>query len=319
MTNINKEHIVDIRGGTIINKILKDMSPKYKVFVSCHGTLISYAKKHSWNSIENLFKHIKVGVKIYDEAHMYFDSILKIDFHTNTKKTIYMTATFKRSDYSENILFNNCFKNVVKHGFEAKEKMRKHIMYLGIQYNSNPTIAEQSFLITNRGFNKTRYCNYQVEQSAFYDALDYTIKYFKRFEGKILILCTTIDGVEKIKKFINDAYDDISVSSYHSKIVGEDRDKAFTADIICTTPQSSGVGADISGLRVVIMCESYSSEIEAEQVSGRLREYSKDDDTFYVELVDIGFPKVYKMWKARLTIFKKKCKKLLSLDLSNKK
>ena len=318
-TDIGSEHIIDVRGKSEINKIMRKDIPKWKVYVACHGTLISHAKRNGWESIEELLKHTKVGVKIYDEAHLYFENILKIDFHTNTKKTIYVTATFKRSDYSENILFNKCFKNVVSFSLESKDIDKKHIMYLGIQYNSNPSLDEQTFMVTKMGFNKIRYANYQVEQSSFYDALDYTIKYFKEYEGKILILCSTIDGVEKIKKFINDGYNDISVSSYHSKVTDDEREKAFTADIICTTPQSAGVGVDIPGLRVVIMCESYSSEVQAEQVSGRLREYGDSEDTFYVELVDVGFPKVYKMWKGRLNVFKKKCKKMLSLDLTTKK
>lgn len=318
-TDIGEEFIIDICGKKDIDMINKTKSPKWKVYVTCHGTLISYAKNNGWKSIEDLFKHCKIGLKIYDEAHMFFENILKIDFHTNTKKTIYMTATFKRSDYNENTLFNKCFKNVVSFNLDDDKKKRKHIMYIGLQYNSHPSLDKQSFMTTKMGFNKIRYSNYQVEQDAFYDALDYAIKYFKKYEGKILILCTTIAGVEKIKDFLNDAYTDMSVSSYHSKIVGEERDKAFTADIICTTPQSAGVGADIPGLRVAIMCESYSSHVEAEQVSGRLREFNDTDNTFYIELIDIGFPKVYKMWKARLPIFKKKCKKLVSIDLTTKK
>ena len=317
-TDINKEHIIDVRGKSEINKIMRKESPKWKIYIACHGTLISHAKRNGWESISELFKHTKVGVKIYDEAHLYFENILKIDFHTNTKKTIYMTATFKRSDYSENILFTKCFKNVVSFTVPEKETYRRHVMYLGIQYNSHPPIDKQSHMVTRMGFSKVRYANYQVEQDAFYDALDYTLKYFKGYEGKILILCTTIDGVEKIRDFISNNYKDISVSSYHSKKTDEEKEVAFTADVICTTPQSAGTGVDISGLRVVIMCESYSSEVQAEQVSGRLREYSATEDTFYVELVDVGFPKVYKMWKGRLNVFKRKCKKMLSLDLTTK-
>lgn len=316
MTDINSEFILDIRGKSEINKLFRRELPKYKIYVACHGTLISHAKRNGWDSIDKLFKHIRVGVKIYDEAHLFFENILKIDFHTNTKKTIYMTATFKRSNYIENTLFTNCFKNVVKFDLETQEEQRKHVMYLGLQYNTNPSLAEQTHMVTKMGFNKIRYANYQAEQQKFYDTLEYAVKYFKRYDGKILILSTTIDSVEKNKKFLNEKFDDMSVSSYHSKVSDDERDKAFTADIICTTPQSAGVGVDILGLRVAIMCESYSSEVEAEQVVGRLREFSKSDDTFYVELVDVGFPKVYKMWKNRLSVFKRKCKKIMTLDLT---
>lgn len=317
MTNVGKEFIIDIKGKNEINRIFKQSLPKYKIYVTCHGTLISHAKRDGWDSVEKFFKHIKVGVKIYDEAHLYFDNILKIDFHTNTKRTIYMTATFKRSDYSENILFNTCFKNVVRFGYDVEE-IRKHVMYAGIQYNSHPSLDTQTFMVTNMGFNKIRYSDYQVKQDTFFDALDYAIKYFRRYEGKIMVLTSTIDAVEKIKDFIDENYKDLSVSSYHSKLSDEDKEKSFIADIICSTPKSAGTGADIPGLRTVIMCESYASEIQAEQVSGRLREYSSTDSTFYVELIDIGFPKVYKMWRNRLPFFKKKCTKLASIDISKK-
>lgn len=318
-TNLTKDDIIDVRSKSVINKIHRRSDPRWKVYIACHGTLISHAKRNGWDSITNLFNHCKIGVKIYDEAHLFFENILKIDFHTNTAKTIYMTATFKRSDYNENILFQKCFRNVVTFGLDLEEKYRRHIMYLGLLYNSKPSIDEQSHVITKMGFSKIRYCNYQMKQDKFFDALDYAIKYFKRFEGKILVLITTIEGVETVKKFIDDNYDDLSVSSFHSKSTGEMKDKAFEADIICTTPQSAGTGADIPGLRVCIMCESYASTVEAEQVSGRLREYSESDDTYYVELVDVGFPRVNNMWKKRLPVFKRKCKKLLSLDLSTKK
>ena len=55
------------------------------------------------------------------------------------------------------------------------------------------------------------------------------------------------------------------------------------------------------------MTEQYSSKIIANQTAGRLREYSKDEYTFYIELVDIGFKRAYDMYKKRLPIFKKKC------------
>ena len=318
MTDLNKEFIIDIRGKKEINKIMRAALPKYKIYVACHGTLISHAGRNGWESIEQLFKHIRVGVKIYDEAHLFFDNILKIDFHTNTRKTIYMTATFKRSDYAENILFNRCFKNVVKYGLEAKGEMRKHIMYLSLQYNSHPSLADQAYMTTNMGFNKIRYADYQIKQNSFFDALEYAVNYFKKFEGKMMILTSTIEAVEKIKDHLNELYDDITVSAYHSKVPAEEKEKAFDADIICTTPKSAGTGADVPGLRVMIMCESYASEVQAEQISGRLREFNKTDDTYYVELVDSGFPKVYKMWKNRLTFFKKQCKKLLNVDLDKR-
>jgi len=168
---------------------------------------------------------------------------------------------------------------------------------------------------TYHGFNKIRYSEYQMECKEFYDALDYTISYFKDKEGKIMILSSKIDSTEAIRDYLNDRFPELSVSTYHSKLSPADKQKALGSDIISTTPKSAGTGVDIPGLRTVIMAESYSSVVQADQVSGRLREYSDHDNTFYVEFVDTGFDKVYSMYKKRLPLFKKKCAKILSIQL----
>ena len=318
MTDVSPLQIYDISGSDSITRLMKNKSPKYKIYLVNHGTLASYAKSCGWNAVHDLFKHIKVGVKIYDEAHLNFANIVKIDLNTNTKKTIYLTATFERSDHIENHMFKTCFKSTVKYGYETREELRKHIMYLSIMYNSNPDLGTQGHMLTKMGFNKNRYSEYQESCKEFYDALKYSIDFFKNKEGKILILSTTISQVDKIKKFVDSNFPDNTISEYHSKIPPEDKLKALDADIICTTPKSAGTGVDIPGLRTVIMCEAYSSAVQADQVSGRLREYSETDNTFYVELVDIGFPKVYRMYRSRLPVFKKKCLKLLNIDLTKK-
>lgn len=319
MTDVNEKLICDISGSSVIDKILKEKTLRYKIYLVNHGTIIAYAKNNGWNAVHEFFKKIKVGVKIYDEAHLNFENTLRIDLNTNTKKTIYLTATFERSDHKENTLFNICFKSVIRYGYEVRQEIRKHIMYLSILYDSKPSLADQTFMVTNRGFNKIRFSNYQSEDDNFYDTLDYAVKFFKSKQGKIMILSSTIDLVEKITKFINDSYDDITACSYHSKMSEEQKMKALESDIISTTPKSLGTGADIKGMRTVIMCEAYSSTVQADQVSGRLREYSDTHSTFYVELVDVGFKKVYAMYKGRLPVFKKKCSKLLSVDICNRK
>lgn len=316
MTDVNDKYICNITGSAMINKLLSQNTLKYKIYLVNHGTITAYAKSYGWSAVHKFFKHIRVGVKIYDEAHLNFENILKIDFNTNTKKTIYLTATFERSNYKENFLFTTCFKSVTRYGYEVRDEIRKHIMYLSILYNSFPGIDVQSYMTTNTGFNKQRYADYESNCDEFYNALIYAVKYFKQQDGKILILSTKIDLVEKITNLLNTEFDDISVASYHSKLSDEEKEKAMQADIISTTPKSAGTGTDIKGLRTVIMCEAYSSHVQADQVSGRLREFSDKDSTFYVELVDMGFRKVYAMYKSRLPVFKKKCAKLLSIDLT---
>lgn len=316
-SDLDKSMICDVNGSATIKKLLKSKNLKYKIYLVNHGTLSSYAKSNGWEAVGEFFRHIKVGVKVYDEAHLNFENTLHIDFYTNTKKTIYLTATFERSDFRENYLFNICFKNLIKYGYETRQEVRKHILYLGLFYNSKPDLATQGYMSTNMGFNKVRYADYQLSCDKFYNAITYCLNFFKDIEGKIMIMCTTISLVDSVVKFINDSYEDLSAYPYHSKISDEDKTKALSSNIIVTTPKSAGTGVDIPGLRAVIMCEAYSSNVQADQISGRLREYAKDKKTCYVELVDRGFPKVLKMYQQRLLVFKKKCTKLGTIDIDN--
>ena len=130
-----------------------------------------------------------------------------------------------------------------------------------------------------------------------------------------MIMATTIALVEAIVKYINDSFDELSAYPYHSKLTDDEKTKALESNIIVTTPKSAGTGVDIPGLRSVIMTEAYSSTVQADQISGRLREYAKDKKTCYVELVDRGFGKVLRMYQSRLPVFKNKCTKLLSINL----
>lgn len=317
-SDLTEDMICNVNGSAVIKKLLKSKNLKYKVYLVNHGTLSSYAKSNGWEAVSEFFKYIKVGLKIYDEAHLNFENTLHVDFFTNTKKTIYLTATFERSDFRENYLFNLCFKNLIKYGYETREEMRKHIIYLGLMYNSKPDLATQSSMCTKMGFNKNKYSEYLETCDKFYDAITYCINYFKNIEGKIMIMATTISLVESIVKFINDSYEDVSAYPYHSKITDEEKEKALSSNVIVTTPKSAGTGADIPGLRVVIMTEAYSSNVQADQISGRLREYAKDKQTCYVEFIDRGFTKVLKMYQGRLPVFKKKCTKLLTIDIDKK-
>lgn len=320
MTDLTENEVCNISGSDVINKLLKNDNLKYKVYVVNHGTIHAYARSNGWSAISELFKYLKIGMKIYDEAHLFFGNIIRTDLYTNTKKTIYLTATFERTDPSEVRLFKLCFKNIVKfeNNKDSKKSDRKHIIYLGVLYNSKPPLDVQASMYTFKGFNKIRYSNYIKDNDEFFDSLEHVMKFAITKEGKIIVMASKIETAEKIKDFLIDIFKDKTIASIHSKVKESEREKALDADIICTTPQSAGTGFDLPGLRTIIMTESYSSKVEAKQVSGRLREYNKVDNTFYIEMVDIGFSRVFDMYKNRLPVFKKLCAKVLYLKLGNK-
>lgn len=315
MTDLSDNGICDISGSKMIDKLLSDKNPKFKVYLVNHQTIRSYAKKNGWESIHELFKHLKIGIKVFDEAHLSFESIIQTDLYTNVKKTIYLTATFERSDYVENVLFKKCTRNIVRYGSEVRDKKRKHIVYIGVTYNSKPPLDVQASMSTIHGFSGTRYADYCMCTQKFFDTLGYVLDAFTKKEGKIMILSSKIESCSIIKEFVEKRYPNKTVSEYHSKKSDDDKERALGCDIIASTSKSAGTGVDIPGLRTLIMTESYSSKVIAEQVSGRLREYSPKLCTYYIEFVDTGFRRVENMYKSRLSIFKKKCVEMNSINM----
>ena len=306
-TNLDPLCMCDIKGSKTIDKLLGLKKIPYKVFFINHGTIKSWCKKNGWDKLNGLFERLGIGLKIFDEAHLEFSSVLKIDFHSNVFKTFYLTATFERSQYGENNVFYNCFKNIAKFGIEVKESVRKHIVYLAVKFDSRPTINDKLNIKGIKGFDRNAYIDYQLKKGKMIEVINYLIDFFDGKEGKMLILSSKIDSSFYLKEYIETNKPDKKVIAWNSQVSDDEKAKIIETDIISSTPKSLGTGSDIQGLRFMIMTEPYTSSVSANQISGRLREYAPDAYTFYIELVDMGFPKVVDMYKKRLKVFKKKC------------
>lgn len=307
-TDLKDEQIGEISGSSSIDYILEN--PKninFKLFITTHTTLNSYASKHGWDKIDELFNKLGIGMKIIDEAHLHFKNTVFLDLHTNVYKTIYLTATYNRSDRMEDIIFQRVFSNSVKYVPNENLISRKHVIYIGVLYNSNPSLENILNMTGKRGFDKHAYSRYLEESNEFYKCLDSVLSTFipKIGDKKILILSSAINTTEKIKTFIKSIYPSIKVDTYHSKKPAVEKEESLNSQIICSTPSSAGVGFDVKNLKIVIMTEGYSSKVEAVQVPGRLRLLNAEDNTLYIELVDRGFRKVYDMYIRRVPIFKK--------------
>nr|DAL03175.1 MAG TPA: Cas system-associated protein [Caudoviricetes sp.] len=317
-TNINESEILVIRGSDKLKKaILDDKYKKYKVFLLSHGTIKSYCSKYGWNSLQNLCDQLGVGVKVIDEAHSNFENTLHIDYYTNVRKTIYLTATLNRSDWKENRVLNNAFSKVPKFGKNKTSAPERHIVYTGVFYDSRPSSIDIANSKNYYGFNKIKFAEYCEHSEIFYDTLIKTMDMIVNNEGKKLILLSKITTIDETVNRLREYYPSLNIYPYHSKVNMDLYEMAEKADIIVSTTSSMKEGIDIYGLRYTIMCEAYSSAVQAEQASGRLRPYAPDPSKkcYYIELVDKGFPAVYNMYKKRLKIFKNKCYKLINIDM----
>lgn len=314
MTDIHEDFIVNIEGTSHIKKLMRMPVIKQKVFLINHRSIQSYAKSEGWEAVGEFFKKLQIGVKVYDEAHLEFSNLIKTDLYTNTKKTIYLTATLQRSGFKENQIFNEAFKCVPKYGKEATVNKQRNIIYTAILINSKPDYIAQSNVLGRHGFDRNAYIDYAIDKRQFLDAISSILDKLKDAEGKILILLSKIDAIEKLRSYIEANHEGKSIGVYNSTITPEEKIKALDCDIIISTPKSLGTGSDIPGLRFNIMTEPYSSANTANQVAGRLRPY-KDKMSIHFEIVDEGFTNVAKMYKGRIKVFKKKCHSITSIKL----
>ena len=313
MSDIPDDEIVDITGSAIINSILSDDSPKGSIFIMNHQTIESYAKLYGWDHVKLFFEHLKIGIKVFDEAHKFFHDILMIDFFSNTYRTYYLTATFGRGAPKEIPIFKRAFTNVCRFGEETfdYEEKRKHINLIVIYYNSRP--EEGTIISTGYGFSNYKFIDYALKydhRKTLMKVLSKILEQTKNLKGKTLITSPKIETVDYIASYIEDNFGE-SVGCVYSKNTREENDNIIkTKNIISSTIKSIGEGDNVKGLRVLINLDPIGSRNLADQLRGRLREYSKEDDTFLFYPVDLGFLECGELFKRILPIMKRKCKSI---------
>lgn len=304
-SNIRADEIYIVSGHLGIEKVINnkiDVS-KIKIFLVTHSTIANYANETSWFNITEFFKALKVGMKIYDEAHLAFDNIISIDLFTNVFRTIYLTATPGRSDIYENRVYKLYMKNIPFIDlFDEKEDIRTE--YLSIHYNSLPLATDISDCKNKYGLDRNKYCSYATSNERFYMLFTLLLnKFIFPCEGKVLIYIGTLEGIDKVYNWLltnyPHLYNDIGI--YTSNVKGNKREQ-LEKKIILSTTKSCGAAVDIKGLKITIqLAEPFKSHITTRQALGRTR----DKNTLYIDVIDEGFAILKKYYAYKLPIYYK--------------
>lgn len=315
-TDIEEDDIYVIKGRKSIDNIIKNgYKMKEKIVLISHRTITKYAINNGWNSITKLFKRMKIGVKIYDEAHMEVRSIINLDLHTNTDKTIYLTATADRSSFKEKNIYKNIFLKIPVLAFKKEKREDNHINMCILKYNSFPDLKSQYICKGKKGFSMINFMKYNMTKGSlsFLKSINVFLNTVLVKEGRIIIFVGLIDMVFYLENYIKQTYpqyrDDVGV--YCSKVPKEQKEDTFNNKrIIITIFKSLGTGADIEGLRFICMAEPYSSAIIAKQCPGRLRQ-----EGWYFELVDEGFKDCTRQYDFRKKELIKKANKFKEITI----
>lgn len=313
-TTLTKDDIIDFTGTDTIERYLKSEDKKCHIFLANHQTLNSYFKKVGYKGFHDLFKELKVGIKVYDEAHKFFSNILTIDYYTNTWQSYYLTATFDRANPYERIIYKKAFSNAVHYGENADKDIDPHILLYVIRYHSSPTQYDRIHMVGAYGFSSYNFIDYALSEPGrmLPSILEMILDKVMQYDGKILITSPKIESVERIKDLVEN-YTDQQVSTIHSGNTKKENEEARNCNIISSTIQSIGTGADIKDLRTIINLEPISYPGLASQLRGRLRKIEGKDSFLFYPL-DLSIPGIDEMFKKILPVMKKKCKEIYYID-----
>ena len=318
-----KNDILILDSSTKMLKLLDSKKPiKYKFISTTHAVLASFAKRYGWEKVRELTKRLGIGFLIIDEVHRCFANTIKILTHTNVKKYLLLTATFKRSNRFENRIFHSCFSCVPKYvqANVTGERSQKHISGMVIEYNSSPSMEVQlSCESPVGGISSPWYVNWVVEKDplfykVFASILGRCVDGTKPFGGKGMVMCGSIHACGVIAEFVKKSLgNDIKIGVYNSGVKMKESDKiklTETCDLIITTSSSLGEGTDMDKLHYVIDIETYRSEILAEQIPGRLRDLKDGHYYHYIKICNIGFTKVANQLQDCIRTYEKNMKSL---------
>lgn len=318
-TYVEESDIYIIQGKKSILKMLKPGFKLPKIYLISHRTLSTYSKTDA-ELLTELFVKMRIGIKVFDEAHKEFYSMIKIDLFTNTKRTFYLTASPDRSDHLESAVYKLYFKNVIFYG-NADLITSDDIYAIGVFINmdTKPSIVDITNCQTKQGFSAPTYSK-QIFSGKPRDTIINTLK--KAFEiaesnvdPRIAIYITSIDAIDTMKLWLIEDFgiDESDIGRYHSKVPKAEKERAKNeCKYILTTISSLGTGKNIPGLTTIIDTEAFSSNNTARQLPGRLRNI-KGKKLYYIKLVNTGYRKFMNQVKSVKPVFKKVLKTIYYL------
>ena len=321
--NIKPSEIYIINGdgyGSIKNLLNRtpDQLSKYKLFLVTHSTLKTYGDTNGWDKIGELFKYLRIGIKIFDEAHQNFTNTCMIDFYTNVYKTYYLTATPGRSNADENRIYQLAFKNVLAIDLFDKEN-DPHTDYVSFIYNSHPEPQVISRCKNQYGLDRNKYVNYITVQEKFKQAFVILMEIVLpdiMYGDKCLIYIGTNEGIYNVYNYFIEIFPEWAhyTGIYSSVVSNEEKLIALSKSIIFTTTKSAGAALDLPGLKyTILLAEPFKSEVLTQQTLGRTRAAN----TFYFELVDKGFYHCKKFYRYKKPIFAKYAKTCTEIDIND--
>lgn len=316
-TDLNDEDIIILSGQAIVDEQLKKSTGK--IYIGIHKTMNNLMSSDI-NSINNLMNKLGIGIRVFDESHVDFGNICKINAFSNVQYTFYLTATPNRSNFIDNSLYAKVFGSIPY--FNGKEiSGEKYHTVILIKMDSKPSLDDKIAVRTRYGFSQAKWAQYILEDGyEFY--IETLLKIFDKLQlikrkKKTAIMLPTIDLIQKTKESLEATQDfkNITIGTFIGEIPKNKRLEQLEKNIILTNDKIFDKAIDVKDLEVLINFVPIGSLVKTEQIMGRLRN-RKNYNSILIDITDIGFDECVKQSKIRKRFYKKKALKIIELILN---
>lgn len=291
-------------------EVLKRKCTEY-VYIISHSLIHNFMAKEGMKATYTLLNNMGIGLKIIDEFHRNFMNTLMLDYSTNVKKTIYLSATPSRTDRVEDAVFQLAFNRVYKLKRDTNDFGDVANTYAIYDiFETRPLEVDLIRMTVGKKFNIHRYMDYELSEGVILERmlfwLDWLYKRPNMDTGAIFVLSPSKESCKITSQIISETYPDKKVTAHFT---GNKVDNIGEYDVVCGTVKMLGTGTDIDNLRAMIVLEPIGSEVNADQLIHRLMRGKTQDITYNIELIDRAVSNVYRMYLRRKKVYSKFVKK----------
>lgn len=305
-TNFPMGRVLSLESGLLLDNILNGNFPsdEYNIFLVTPILLTAYAKKHGYDSYNLLMKKLRIGLKIYDEAHRNVANIIKIDALTSIKNTIYLSGDFAQGGKYRTRLYHEMFSRVTMVRPDIKDPYSlRYTDAVIVEYDTYPTTMDKMNIKDRRGMSIWKYMDYQFKKGLLLEVTTWIIDHIlnlKETNRRILVLTSMVKHCEYITEYLQEKYPLENVGRYHSQVPTHEANLTKNeAKIIVATYASFSTGIDTRNIKYVIST-SATNRVEDSQASGRARPLENGESAIYWMLVDKGFDFIENRAKDRI-------------------
>lgn len=275
----------------------------YDIYIVTHQTMESIIRNESTTMLKKFLKDIRIGIKVFDEAHNRFKSMMYIDYITNTSKTFYLSASFMRSPYQESRIMNMSFNSASMYGMQ--NQITKHINYYLVDFDNGYDYDISDLCMISNRFSLIKYEAMLFAKPNIYNTIRSILKNVEEKsdsskDNKVIIVVSSKKCVDILSEYLVKFYGD-EVGVVYSNNTAEENDNVKKhKNLIVTTPKSISEGENIPGLRYIINTVPFASKITSIQLKGRLRKFADGSETHMFDLRDTNTSKCTANCKFRI-------------------